>query len=173
MVSFLRDQLHSGEHHHVDIGVVRGSWGHMPYMFHRYLSRTEWYNVMCHTTPLAARMWACASLEVSVCTATTHVIIGASLCLPQCSEASSVWLIKNHDGTLQPVTHTPVAVLGTMQVCSCCAKLLVGRKHTKSCGRCKIDRYCNRDCQEAHWGEHKPLCITIPPPPGKVCAHLC
>ena len=28
-----------------------------------------------------------------------------------------------------------------------------------SCSRCGLVKYCGRDCQRAHWKEHKPLCI--------------
>ena len=28
-----------------------------------------------------------------------------------------------------------------------------------SCSRCGLVKYCSRDCQRAHWKEHRPLCI--------------
>ena len=28
-----------------------------------------------------------------------------------------------------------------------------------SCARCGLVYYCGKDCQSAHWKEHKPLCI--------------
>ena len=27
------------------------------------------------------------------------------------------------------------------------------------CGKCRVVRYCNADCQRAHWGKHRVLCI--------------
>jgi hypothetical protein len=32
-------------------------------------------------------------------------------------------------------------------------------KTISTCGRCKRQPYCSRDCQSAHWAEHKPKCI--------------
>ena len=29
----------------------------------------------------------------------------------------------------------------------------------RSCARCGLVKYCGRDCQSAHWKDHKPLCI--------------
>ena len=39
-----------------------------------------------------------------------------------------------------------------------------------SCSRCGLVKYCGRDCQRAHWKDHKPLCIPkadrVPQPVG-------
>ncbi|KAK8151829.1 putative MYND domain protein [Phyllosticta citrichinensis] len=37
-----------------------------------------------------------------------------------------------------------------------------GKTHTKlqRCSRCQSERYCNRDCQKAHWKTHKKVCST-------------
>ena len=45
------------------------------------------------------------------------------------------------------------------------------------CSRCGLVKYCGKDCQRAHWKEHKPFCIAkadrVPQPPvaslGKSC----
>ena len=29
------------------------------------------------------------------------------------------------------------------------------------CGGCKRVKYCSRDCQTAHWKEHKPICQAV------------
>ena len=34
----------------------------------------------------------------------------------------------------------------------------VERRITKYCSRCRCETYCSRECQEADWSEHKPLC---------------
>ena len=45
-----------------------------------------------------------------------------------------------------------------------------------SCSRCGLVKYCSRDCQRAHWKEHKPLCIPkadrIPQPVRTPQVHL-
>ncbi|KAJ6619787.1 hypothetical protein B0H10DRAFT_1876702 [Mycena sp. CBHHK59/15] len=35
---------------------------------------------------------------------------------------------------------------------------LTGDKPFAKCGKCKITHYCSRQCQIAHWKEHKPIC---------------
>ncbi|KAJ7284112.1 hypothetical protein C8J57DRAFT_1294445 [Mycena rebaudengoi] len=32
------------------------------------------------------------------------------------------------------------------------------QKTLKLCGTCKLTRYCSRECQAAHWKQHKPSC---------------
>ena len=33
-------------------------------------------------------------------------------------------------------------------------------RKVKSCGRCKLARYCSSKCQRANWAEHKPECTS-------------
>lgn len=42
--------------------------------------------------------------------------------------------------------------------CSCCNRIVA--KHHR-CGKCGVARYCDRDCQVAHWPEHKPVCKQV------------
>jgi len=36
----------------------------------------------------------------------------------------------------------------------------VGRRY-KKCGKCNVQRYCSKKCQQAHWKKHLPLCKTF------------
>ncbi|KAF7359228.1 Zinc finger MYND domain-containing protein 10 [Mycena sanguinolenta] len=40
------------------------------------------------------------------------------------------------------------------------------------CGRCRIMTYCNRDCQIAHWPEHKIRCQKFEMSPQKLHLHF-
>lgn len=31
----------------------------------------------------------------------------------------------------------------------------------KKCGTCKIQRYCSKECQKAHWKKHKSMCKRL------------
>jgi hypothetical protein len=47
-----------------------------------------------------------------------------------------------------------------------CVREACGKPETKqtphmTCGRCKASRYCSRECQIAHWKEHKATCKII------------
>jgi hypothetical protein len=47
-----------------------------------------------------------------------------------------------------------------------CVREACGKPETKqtphmSCGRCKVSRYCSRECQVAHWKDHKAICKII------------
>src|SRR5688572_32557850 len=43
--------------------------------------------------------------------------------------------------------------------CNGCNKSrLGGRGGRWRCGRCRVAVYCNRECQRAHWPEHKKVC---------------
>ena len=44
---------------------------------------------------------------------------------------------------------------------NCCARCNTADAPLLVCGKCKTARYCGRDCQKAHWGEHRPLCQAI------------
>jgi ribosomal protein L40E len=41
-------------------------------------------------------------------------------------------------------------------VCAHCG----GRNPAKSCGRCKLIKYCSAPCQRAHWPAHKYACLA-------------
>ena len=42
--------------------------------------------------------------------------------------------------------------------CENCGTAETKEAKLKKCARCKMVAYCNRDCQKAHWKEHKPDC---------------
>lgn len=42
--------------------------------------------------------------------------------------------------------------------CAVCKKAEVGDRKLLTCSRCKIIRYCSKDCQERHWPQHKTKC---------------
>ncbi|KAK7509779.1 uncharacterized protein IWZ02DRAFT_507714 [Phyllosticta citriasiana] len=44
------------------------------------------------------------------------------------------------------------------QTCGKCGKTADGLKR---CGKCQIQRYCDRDCQKEHWMTHKLVCGSI------------
>ena len=39
-------------------------------------------------------------------------------------------------------------------LCAVCGQLSSGSK----CGRCRVVSYCSKDCQRAHWPQHKQFC---------------
>mmetsp|Transcript_11455 Transcript_11455/g.32181 ORF Transcript_11455/g.32181 Transcript_11455/m.32181 type:complete len:251 (-) Transcript_11455:15-767(-) len=41
-----------------------------------------------------------------------------------------------------------------------CQSLSCSAPGTMRCGRCKVVKYCGRDCQRAHWGSHKATCTA-------------
>ena len=48
-----------------------------------------------------------------------------------------------------------VMSLDSVPVCAACGAAC---KTLKACGRCMVVRYCNQDCQRAHWKDHKGQC---------------
>ncbi len=42
--------------------------------------------------------------------------------------------------------------------CNKCGKLATFMEPLKPCSRCVICAYCSKDCQRAHWPDHKPHC---------------
>lgn len=42
--------------------------------------------------------------------------------------------------------------------CAHCQKTASEVGNLKACAKCQTTRYCSRDCQKAHWKEHKKIC---------------
>jgi hypothetical protein len=42
-----------------------------------------------------------------------------------------------------------------------CANCLQCTQRTKKCSGCRIFSYCDKNCQTAHWGEHRSLCKAV------------
>lgn len=57
------------------------------------------------------------------------------------------WLVS----TIRPVSTEALKPARAAPVCAACGK----EKPRHFCSRCKEARYCDRECQVAHWGEHK------------------
>jgi hypothetical protein len=56
-----------------------------------------------------------------------------------------------------------------MYKCEVCEKPETKQMPHRTCGRCKSARYCNRECQVAHWKQHKATCkILSSDPPTAV-----
>jgi len=53
-------------------------------------------------------------------------------------------------------TSSTTPVVPQSHFCSKC-----GKHATTRCGKCKIDWYCSRDCQAAHWKVHKEQCNAL------------
>ena len=47
---------------------------------------------------------------------------------------------------------------GAGKTCACCGKQSASVQH---CSRCVVTPYCNRECQSAHWKEHRVVCATL------------
>lgn len=54
---------------------------------------------------------------------------------------------------------------------ACCSCGLIGSK-LSSCSKCKVYRYCSRECQSKHWKNHKKTCkapSSSAPPMQEIC----
>ena len=47
--------------------------------------------------------------------------------------------------------------LPKLGMCEHCEKFMQ-REHLMTCGRCKVPRYCSRECQVAEWSNHDEVC---------------
>lgn len=62
---------------------------------------------------------------------------------------------------LQPVPKEGEAAPASTEVCSRCGKAEVpGGAPLKACAKCKVQKYCSRECQVADWKVHKKSCVT-------------
>jgi hypothetical protein len=44
---------------------------------------------------------------------------------------------------------------------NCGASSCEGADVKQRCGKCRMQSYCNRDCQRAHWKQHKKICSNL------------
>ena len=58
-----------------------------------------------------------------------------------------------HDGCAVPT--------GKLRTCQNCGKMEGKKGQLRACSKCKKARYCGRDCQVAHWKEHKKECARL------------
>ncbi|KAJ1468490.1 hypothetical protein T484DRAFT_1855042 [Baffinella frigidus] len=58
-----------------------------------------------------------------------------------------------------PIVHTPL-MLRCIHACSVCKAALP--KHPFKCNTCKIEAYCNAECQKLDWKLHKTICCPVP-----------
>ena len=54
----------------------------------------------------------------------------------------------------EPAVEEPVVSAAVVVTCASCG----ANDPTKQCSRCAKVTYCNRECQMAHWGQHKAVC---------------
>ena len=45
--------------------------------------------------------------------------------------------------------------------CAACHAKASEHKKLRACAKCRAVRYCGRECQKAHWGEHKGVCKDV------------
>ncbi|KAF9262697.1 hypothetical protein L218DRAFT_929193 [Marasmius fiardii PR-910] len=57
---------------------------------------------------------------------------------------------------LGPLSQLDIGRLANYSGCAVC-----GRKTVSKCSGCLSAEYCGRDCQKAHWKEHKPMCVSV------------
>ncbi|KZP30281.1 hypothetical protein FIBSPDRAFT_126375 [Athelia psychrophila] len=46
------------------------------------------------------------------------------------------------------------------EMCSACG-LVAGRENLKTCAKCRVVRYCSRECQRVAWPQHKTRCNAV------------
>ncbi|KAF7291512.1 hypothetical protein MKEN_01485700 [Mycena kentingensis (nom. inval.)] len=74
-------------------------------------------------------------------------------CGPQVSAAVTKWIKKRAGEEAAP--------RGDGRVCDGCRKKAKVGVDLKSCGRCKVARYCAVECQKKAWPTHKPNCVPF------------
>ena len=50
---------------------------------------------------------------------------------------------------------------GQRRLCGNCKKMSMQKNEFKKCSKCMITFYCTKDCQRAHWQEHKKICEVL------------
>lgn len=54
--------------------------------------------------------------------------------------------------------HDPTESGGGNYMCNNCEDMSQDKKKFQRCSTCHVAYYCSRDCQKAHWPEHKKIC---------------
>lgn len=62
---------------------------------------------------------------------------------------------------LQPVPKEGVKTAVVKESCALCGKAEeAGGVPLKACARCKVQKYCSKECQKADWKQHKKTCVA-------------
>lgn len=60
---------------------------------------------------------------------------------------------------LQPIVKEAEAAPDPKDCCAKCGKTSIGSAQFAVCAKCKVARYCSRECQAADWPSHKKTCV--------------
>ncbi len=78
-----------------------------------------------------------------------------------CTKKRTFWILfsaeKGKGGMMAAAIGESLAV---QRVCGKCGREETVDRKLQNCSRCIWQGYCNRDCQRAHWSEHKKVCVA-------------
>jgi len=86
------------------------------------------------------------------------------------SPDSKMWVTKlfnkldlSHESALPHLSLLKQYALAQLHIPSCafCHTIFNSEQALKSCGSCKVARYCTKECQRKDWGSHKLVCKDV------------